>query len=534
MPKLSEISVHAFLQEYHIKNEKGDPIDFYDHRFLFQPYSDLSPKQVYLKAAQIGASTMQVLKSLWLAKMYNINEIYTLPTESDVQDFAGGKVNPIINQNPILQQYVEQKDSVEQKRVGNATVYYRGTFTQKAAIMVSSDANFYDEVDASNQGVIEQYASRLQHSKYKWEHYFSHPSTEGYGVDKIWQLSDQKHWFIVCGSCKQEQYMSWPESVNMEGWYQCKYCDALITDDMRRNGRWVAKYKDKEFSGYWIPLLICPWVPATEIIQKFNEKSEEYFWNKVLGLPFVGGGNKLTKSLLMRNLTDEQITPEGNDRVVIGIDTGKHLHYVCGTEKGLFYYGTCSNYDEIDTLMERWPKAIIVIDQGGDLIGSRQLRERWIGRVFLCLYGEDRKTLELVRWGEKDENGAVTADRNRMIQLVVDEFTDKRLPIMGTENDWYDYWLHWNSLTRISKENERKQIKKEWIRNGADHWAHATTYWRVGMMRFSTRGGVIQAKDERGFTNMKTSPTISPSGTIPQQDPNKIFQFEEPESEWRT
>ena len=277
MPKLSEISVHAFLQEYHIKNEKGDPIDFYDHRFLFQPYSDLSPKQVYLKAAQIGASTMQVLKSLWLAKMYNINEIYTLPTESDVQDFAGGKVNPIINQNPILQQYVEQKDSVEQKRVGNATVYYRGTFTQKAAIMVSSDANFYDEVDASNQGVIEQYASRLQHSKYKWEHYFSHPSTEGYGVDKIWQLSDQKHWFIVCGSCKQEQYMSWPESVNMEGWYQCKYCDALITDDMRRNGRWVAKYKDKEFSGYWIPLLICPWVPATEIIQKFNEKSEEYF-----------------------------------------------------------------------------------------------------------------------------------------------------------------------------------------------------------------------------------------------------------------
>jgi hypothetical protein len=536
MPKLEDISVHAFIQQHGIRNEKGEPIDFYNHRFLFQPYADLSPKQVYLKAAQIGASTMQIIKSLWLAKKFGMNEIYTLPTESDVQDFAGGKVNPIISQNPILQSYVDSKDSVEQKRLGNATIYYRGTFTQKAAIMVSSDINMYDEVDASNQGVIEQYASRQQHSKFKWEHYFSHPSTDGYGVAKIWELSDQKHWFIRCGACEKEQYLSWPQSVNMElQCYQCKFCKSMITDEMRRNGRWVKKFKDREYSGYWISLLMCPWVPASEIIQKFHEKSEEYFYNKVLGLPYVGGGNKLTKALLMRNLTSQMITPEGNERVIIGVDTGKHIHFVCGTDKGLFYYGYGSDYDELDRLMERWPKAIVVVDQGGDLIGSRQLRERYVGRVFLCTFAEDRKTMQLVRWGEHDEDGNVIADRNRCIQLVVSEFTDKRIPLQGNENDWYDYWLHWNALTRITKETERQQIKKEWVRNGPDHWALATTYWRVGMMRFGgDKGGVIQPPTDGGVKNMQESPTIAPDNTIPQTDPKKLFQFEARESnDWR-
>lgn len=536
MPKLEDISIHAWIQAYQIKNEKGEPIDFYDHRFLFQPYADLSAKQVYLKAAQVGLSTMQIIKSLWLAKKFGLNEIYTLPTESDVQDFAGGKVNPIISQNPILQKYVDTKDSVEQKRLGNATIYYRGTFTQKAAIMVSSDINMYDEVDASNQGVIEQYASRQQHSKFKFEHYFSHPSTDGYGVAKVWELSDQKHWFIKCGECEKEQYLEWPKSVDKERkCYQCKFCKGEITDTMRRNGRWVAKFKDRAYSGYWINLMMAPWVPATEILQKFNEKSEEYFYNKVLGLPFVGGGNKLTKALLMRNLTEKLITPEGDDRVVIGIDTGKHIHYVCGTEKGIFYYGSCSDYDEIDKLMERWNRAIIVVDQGGDLIGSRQLRERYVGRVFLCSYGEDRKTLELVRWGKNDEDGSVIADRNRMIQLVVDEFSDKRISLQGNENDWYDYWLHWNALTRITEETDRKQIRKVWVRNGPDHWAHATTYWRIGMMRFGNgKGGVIPAEDEgRGFKAMKTNPEIAPDGTIPQTDPKKLFVFEDTKHDWR-
>lgn len=534
---LTQVSIHAWLLEHDIKTEKGLPLSFKDHLFLFHPYADLTPKQVYLKAAQIGLSTLQIVKTMYVAKMYNLNVIYTLPTDGDVQDFAGGKVNPIIDQNPILGQYVKDHDTVEQKRVGNSTIYYRGTFTQKTAIMVSSDMNVYDEVDSSNQSVIEQYASRLQASKYKWEWYFSHPSTQGTGVDRVWQVSDQKHWFIKCGACNYEQFIAWPQSIDpVRKVYQCKECKAEITDDMRRHGRWVKKYKDREVSGYWIPLLICPWVPASEILEKYHEKSDEYFYNKVLGLPFVGGGNKLTKQLCLQNLTDDLITPKGDERVVIGMDTGKKLHYVCGTSRGLFYYGVASDYDEIERLMNRWPKAILVIDQGGDLIGSRKMREQYKGRVFLCSYGSDRKTKELVRWGKNDEDGAVIVDRNRMIQLVVDEFIDKRIPLQGNENDWYDYWLHWNNLTRVTEENSRGMLTKVWVRNGDDHWAHATAYWRTGMSRFSNSKGSVIGATPGPFANIKESPTVAPDGSISAPDPKKLFTYAEQKDEhdWRT
>lgn len=519
-----------WIKKHKIKTETGDPIDFTNHLFLWDIYNDLSPKQVGLKAAQIGFTTLEIIKSLWVAKNKGLDIIYTLPTESDVQQFAGGKVNRIIAQNPILQEWTKDKDSVEQKAVGNNLIYYRGTWTQKAAIMVSSDLNIYDEVDASKQDVVEQYSTRLQHSPYQWEWYFSHPSSVGTGADKFWQRSDQKHWFIK-HSCGKEQYLSWPESIDpVRQVYQCKACKGEITDDERRHGRWVAKYKNREFSGYWIPLMICPWVPASRILDYHKNKSEEYFWNKVLGLPYVGGGNKLTKAHLLANLTADNIYPDKNDRVVIGMDTGKQLHYVVGGEKGLFYYDTAKDYDEIENLLTRWPRAICVIDQGGDLIGSRKLREKYPGRVFLCSYGEDRKTEQLVRWGAKDESGAVLADRNRMIQLVVDEFTDRRIPIMGKEDDWYDYYLHWNNLTRIKEIDPKTGSlkRKIWVRSGDDHWAHATTYWRVGMTRFGSGGGIVGTKERTPTPN---GIVLEPDGTM-QANLLKDF-LPEKEKDWR-
>lgn len=530
---LEDISIHAWINEHQIKTETGQLIDFKTHPFLFQPYTDESPKLVIFKAAQIGFSTLAILKSLWIAKKRGLDIIYTLPTESDVQQFVGGKVNRIIAQNPILQQWTKDKDSVEQKAVGDNLIYYRGTWTQKAAIMVSSDLNIYDEVDASKQDVVEQYSTRLQHSRYRWEWFFSHPSAQGTGVDRYWERSDQKHWFIRCPSdrCAREQFLDWPKSIDPDrGIFVCKYCGEEIDNDSRRRGRWVAKYKDREFSGYWIPLLICPWVTAKEVLDYHKYKTEEYFTNKVLGLPYVGGGNKLTKVALMSNLTDENLYPERNERVVIGMDTGKQLHYVVGGEKGIFFYDTAKDYDEIENLLQRWPRAICIVDQGGDLIGSRKLREKYQGRVFLCSYGEDRKTEQLVRWGQKDESGAVIADRNRMIQLVVDEFTDRRIPIMGKEDDWYDYWLHWNNLTRIKEMDEKTgSIKRKiWVRSGDDHWAHATTYWRIGMTRFGGKGHITQAS-----TDVKpNSYVIDPDNTV-SFDPKKLFDHLEDNNDWR-
>ncbi|HEX9503608.1 MAG TPA: phage terminase large subunit family protein [Patescibacteria group bacterium] len=528
LPRLEDISIHAWIQEYQIKTESGISLDFKDHPFMFDVYRDFRPKQVIMKAAQITATTCHIIKSFFVVKKLGLNTIYLLPTEDDIQKMVGSKVNPIIQQNPVLQEYTRDKDTIEQKQIGEHFIHFKGTWSEKAAIMVSSDLNIYDEVDASNQRVIEQYSTRLQHSPYKWEWYFSHPSAEGSGVDKYWQRSDQKHWFIRCSACNEWQFIQWPNSVDTtRSCFQCTKCHKELTDETRRKGKWVAKYPGREFSGYWIPLLICPWVSAKEIIGYFNNKSEEYFYNKVLGLPYVGTDNKLTKVNLMKNLTTEIITSEVTERVILGVDTGLKLDYVIWGEKGLFFNGEAEKYDELDALMKRWKKMIAFVDIGGDLIGSRDFQNRWRGRVFLVNLGGAKANSDEPVWNE-DEN-IVGIDRNKYIQLVVSEFSKGRISLQGTENDWYDYWLDWNNLTRIKElDNNTGEFKGfKWIRSGRDHKALATVIARVGWTRFGGSMKIVNTDTIK----IPQSYALNPTETV-EFNPKTFFKYEDTD-DWR-
>lgn len=521
---MEDISIIDWILKYDIKNEKGDPIEFINHLFLFDIYLDNSQYLCVKKPAQVGLSTLEVLKNIYDAKQYKMDIIYTLPTDQDVNIFVGGKVNRIIAANPILLEYTKDKDSVEQKQIGQSMIYFRGTFTEKAAIMVTADRLVHDEKDSSKQSVVKDYEARLQHSKYKQKHVFSHPSTPNSGVDVEWQDSDQKEWFIECPHCHKHQYLSWdmvkPEnmSINLDrGIFICKYCREELSDKDRAIGQWVPRvFRDREgnivpkkYSGYHISLLMAPWVSAKEIIAKWRdpEVTEEFFYNKVLGLEYVGGGNKLTHGHLMQNLLNEILVPNNDELVVMGVDTGLKLDYVLGGKKGLFFQGEALGYDDLDRVMRRWPKAIAIVDAGGDLIGSRQFQNRWPGRVFLCYFGNAKLTSDKPNWN--DEEFIVTVDRNKYIQLVVDEFRNKLVPLQGTEQDWYDYWLDWNNLSRTKiVDPVTGQFKTfKWVRSGRDHKALATVYWRVGIDRF-IEDSVVFAAPSR---NMFGSPGIEAS-----------------------
>lgn len=470
--RLSDISIHAFINQYQIKNESGIPLDFRDHLFLFDIYADQSPKLVCYKAAQIGFTTMAILKALWLAKMKRMDIIYTMPTSDDAKQLVGGKVNRMINQNPILQQYVKDKDSIEQKAVADSLIHFKGTWVERASISTSSDLNIHDEEDRSKQEVVQQYASRLQHSKFKYEWHFSNPSVEGNGVSRYWAKSDQKHWFITCRTCTKEQFLEWPNSICKEKRvFICKHCSHELSREERRVGRWVKKYKNKEFSGYWISLLMAPWITADEILNYYETKSAEYFSNFVLGLPYVGEGNQVTPDIIYRNCTPEI---NSQDRVVIGCDSGLKKHYVLGNKNGIFYAGITPTWDTIRQLLKKYERSVAVIDALPDLTEPRRLREEFPGRVFLCHYARDRKTMQIVRWGKGEELGNVTVDRNRMMQMVIDDFANKAVPLQGTQDDWADYESHWSTLYKIVEVDTLGVPQFKWeTSNGMDHFCHA-------------------------------------------------------------
>lgn len=513
--QLAEHDIHCFLEAYQIKTEQGLTLDWKDHMFLWDIYSDMSPLQAIMKPPQVGCTEMMLIKSFFVAKNKHKDIIYTLPTQGDVNDMAGGKVNRTVAQNPVFKSWVKEHDSVEQKTVGANIIYYRGTWTTKQAMMVSSQCNIHDEVDASKSDVIEQYETRLQANKDGWRWYFSHPSLVGLGVHKYFLLSDQKHWFIKCPHCSLQQYLSWDTtdkakmSIDMDKEiFVCKGCHRELSDDVRRKGVWVKRFNDDRlFSGYWISQLMCAWISAKKICQDYREKSPEYFYTRVLGLPYVGSGNQVTKEIIERNLVDKVNVQDG--RVIIGVDSGLPMWVVIGNEKGIFYYGSVKSWSEIEAYMKRWPESVVVGDQGGDLLGIRALQEKYSNRVFLVYYRRDRKTSEIIKWDDSKEE--VVVDRNKAIQLVIDEFTDRRIPLFGNSTDYHDYVTHWLNIYRTTEEDKTTMMPQYvWMRNGADHLVHATVYYRVGLDKFKDGNvGFFEPKNPRmeiGTQGIETTP----------------------------
>jgi hypothetical protein len=469
-------------------------------------YDDMASLQVVLKAPQIGATVAELIKTMYCAKKNKWDVIYTLPTQGDVNDMAGGKVNRIIAQNPVLLDWCKEHDTVEQKAIGDNIIYYRGTWTTKQAMMVSSDLNVHDEVDASNPEVITQYETRLQAKSNGRRWYFSHPSLAGFGVDIYWRQSDRKEWFITCPSCKKEQQLKWPDNIDLiTRSYICQFCKEPISDSSRRLGAWKAT-SSGIFSGYHISQLMCPWITAEKICIDWETKPKEYFYNYVLGLPYAQGDDKIDSTTVLKNCVEEVNDQE--EPIIIGVDTGLPIHYVIGNKDGLFHYGQCKEpsqgYDPYDTLegfLKRWKKSIIVSDQGGDLIGIRKLAAKYPGKVYLCYYRRDSTGAQMIKWGQGDNYGIVTVDRNRMIQMIVEQLKEiGRIKLNGTKEEWTEFADQFNNIYREFVTSNNGQGKDDsslyknqfvWKRMGPDHYVHSMVYLLTGLDRFSQMKATI-------------------------------------------
>lgn len=509
---LPQVSIHNWVITNGIKTETGKDLDFHTHRYLFDIYSDNSPYLCCIKAGQIGFSTMAILKTIWLSRNRQIDVGYILPSVEMVQKFVGSKVNRMSQQNPIIASWMKDKDSITQKQIDENYIFYLGAQTDRSAIMLSLDMLVADEYDKSPQDILEIYDSRLQHSKYGYKWVFSNPTIPNFGVDRFWEISDKKMWHIThsCG----ENYPMDESCIDYTAQiYRCPKCKVEITDEERRMGEWV-KTATGKWSGYWIPLWIAPQIPAETICEHKRTKSAEYFANFVAGLPYINTSNMLSQQML-DNCLDSKVN-EQQGKIIIGVDTGHNIHYTMANKQGFFYHGYINSveendksfnpiknydpYDELDKLMFDYKNAIMIADQGGDLIGIRKLQSKYKGRVFLCWFTPETKNLQIIRWADNDELGKVLVDRNRAIQMVVDEIKEKRITFNGNKDEWQPFFNHALNIYRVQEikgEEDDPQYNWRWVwkRKGADHWFLATTYARVGLDRFGQEMAQIIKKD---------------------------------------
>ena len=419
----------------------------------------------------------------------------------------------------IKAKYVDYSGIAWCPTTGNGTIFIRRngivsvtgqTFTSKQAMMIPSGLNIHDEVDASDQDVITQYETRLQAQEDGgWRWYFSHPSLSGHGVDIYWQQSDQKEWHITCPSCKDEHFLTWPDSIDLEReCFQCKACKAELSTETRINGRWINKdgipWNNKPligtFSGWHVSQLMLHNKSAKDIINAFNDpgKDKQYFYNYVLGLPYVSSDDRIEPNVVLRNCEDT-VNPQ-TSRVVIGADTGHGIHYCLMNAEGVFYYEHATlaqykdPYDRIEEHLQKYKQSIAMFDQGGDLIGVRKLQAKYPGRVFLCWYRKDRKSVDMATWGTSQEYGKVIIDRNRLLTLIVEQMRDTgRIRLNGSPEEWEEFASHFGYIYREQVKTKELKDKDDkslygseyvWKRNGPDHFVHTLAYAYIGFQRF--------------------------------------------------
>lgn len=246
-----------------------------------------------------------------------------------------------------------------------------------------------------------------------------------------------------------------------------------------------------------------------EEIEDDKIKRPILYKQKWLGEPYVSPNDQLSMLTLTKCLTPQ--VNNQNGRVIIGIDTGHDIYYTLMNKQGVFYHGYCQSpqevndpnydpYDEIDRLMANNPNWIMVADQGGDLIGIRKMQAKYPGRVFLVWFTKETRDKQLIRWGKDNEFGKVLVDRNRTVQLAVDQLNEQRIQFNGSKEDWTPFFEHCMNVYRVkevSGDENDPQYGWRWVwkRKGPDHWFMSMIYALVGMDKYKEDQATIIGYD---------------------------------------
>jgi hypothetical protein len=512
----------AWIIHEKIRNEKGQQIEFgrkSSHFFLDDIYNDINTKIVVRKPSQVGVSTLLNLTEIHAAKYWGINQIHTLPTAHDVQVFVPDKVNQLIRVNPSIREGIPEKevDAVNQKQFGKGFLYFKGTVSKRETFMLTSDRNDYDEVDRSNIREIANYSSRLEgKASLGMERWVSTPTMPGFGVDMVWEGSDQKHWRFKCTRCNTEQHMEWPDNIDMkEGKYICSKCGRELKEEDIRQGRWEARYPNREVKGYWITQMLAPWISPENMIKEYNEcergineKTLEYFYNHKMGMPYVSSDSQIPASLIYKNLITSDHTEINS---VMGVDVQlRELYVIIGSEQGVYgililrnspeYEETNgkegkSKWDRLDEIMKIFDVRYGVIDGGFTPNEVIKFARKHEGKIYVNWYKEDPKKLRIIRFGEdtpfteksKDVNEdiKVLSDRNRLIDMTLEDLKKGRIRFYYERtNENLQEMIRHLSVCYARIVPDRVGIeKREWVSTGKDDYLHALNYFKIALIK---------------------------------------------------
>lgn len=484
---LTKASCVAWIVDNKFITERLELFEFTEHRFLIDYMADDHDDIVSTKAAQIGATLAETFDDVHLAGERGMNVIHTLQNSDVIKGFVVPKVDPIINNNPVIKGMLKS-DSQNLKQFNENYVFFRGANAESQAINISADVLKIDELDRSDQKVVNTFESRLDYSKISKVKRFSNPSSKGFGVDALWVDSDQRHWFIKCHHCGWEWFIDFEANDDhrhyvdkIKAIFACGKCKKELSNADRICGRWVAKYPSRSHRhGYWFSQMMSPWFSAARIIKKWRDLPIDVFYNFTLGKAYTPSDLSIDREAILKACSPSAIvkTP-----CAMGVDNGVVKTWVLGTPAGIFAHGRTESWDEIEKLKLMY-NAVTVIDPNPYPTTPKKLVDKYKGDIFIC-YFKETKTTGILDWGTGDKFGVVYADRTKSIDVVANEIVSADIMFRETPYELEDYIEQWGNIYRATEEEDDGRVVSRWLKKEGklNDYALATTYWRIALSR---------------------------------------------------
>jgi len=478
------------------RNHKNKKLFIPDDGYLHDIYKDRNRYIVILKSTQCGISEFLFVRTL-IRAIRGKNILYILPTFLMKNLVVTERINKSIAYTDFYQEVLnndrskERSDNTSIKQMGLGSIIFTGSNTETAFIGHQIDDIIIDEIDMCAQQFIPMAEERQAQSDDKYMVKVGNPTLLNFGIDKEYNKSDKKKWFLKaeCGHWLSPDFFKHVVLQEGQDFYirdkEYKFepdteprciCDQCGKSFNRfSGGRWENQNKS-DVSGYHISKMFSTYTTMNELIARFsdglaNETIMQRFYNGDLGLAYTARGAKIDDEMILQCATGPLMPYQSTGFCVMGIDVGKQLHVRINHirpdgSRHAVYIDHVNDENDIIELYKRYNCRFGIIDADPETRLSKMLSQTLPG-MFMCRFQHGKTTEEV------DRNKIYHVDRTMAIDQIKEMFVKKEIVLPFNIREIPDYMNHIKSSTRIF--NEERQLY-QWVEAGPDHFLLAELY----------------------------------------------------------
>lgn len=503
---------------------RGKPWSLGRHEYLREIYQALETEPYFVarKAVQVGLTTAVIAEALYRCDVYGQKAVYFMPTGELGADVSDDRVGAMLSESPSLEASTKERgkrgrDNKGLRHVGAGSFYMRGLFAETHVASVDADLVALDEIDIADQENRQDAVGRVEHSELQHIREICKPTVPEYGIDEIFQRSDQRYYHLICPECGERTcldlaldrtgrvpmplaFMRVPEGATwavpgQEYYRGCLSCRAPL--DMSK-GEWVPENPGARIRGYHISGLYTqirsPHYPdpADRIMALIADadttQKRRYVVTSIFGLPFGAGARRVTDKMLNHATGSHGYRP--GIASYIGVDQGDVLHIIALEENVLGALEIIGAY-----ITDEWADLIDIYERhsGVMFVGDAMPEKSEMRRVaieldgYICYYSRGKALTEGEERGPRDTVvKKLSIDRTDSLDETVRGLDEQAILLPDPKHlDYAEIITHekvrgqLKRLTKILKEDAQGVTRWEYAKGVPNHFGMALNYARI-------------------------------------------------------